>query len=213
MESDHKQKQLEKLSSHISGCTKCDRNIQVVHAPVMFRGQYSRIIVIGIEPGNTEIGSGKAFSGAGGKRLMEWLKEGGVGSNGEEIYNKVYFTSICKCKIDEKGRFWRAATNCFPYLQEQIALLQPKLCITLGKDPVRFLFSANVQMEELVGEIFIESDFHQTLFPVLPQFCKIIPLPHPSPLSRWTNLPSNKRLLKTALNILYNELSNENISA
>lgn len=202
------QEDLDLLTGEISECRKCDRTIQVTHAPPMNRGGISKIFIVGVEPGRTEISGGQAFSGPAGKRLMKWLIQGGLGQNREEVFNRAYFTSICKCKIESHQYYWRAAANCFPFLKRQIDLLGPNLFITLGNEPIQFLFDDSLSIGELVGNIYREDEIHASFFPILPPGCLILPLPHPSPLSRWTNDKFNNIKLTHAIDILRREATN-----
>src|SRR5580698_4588003 len=90
---------LERLAQRISQCRVCDdQKIQVRHsASAMFRGFGRLAIVVGIQPGNTEVENATAFSGAAGTRLMKWLVRAEVGRNREEICKRVYFTNLAEC--------------------------------------------------------------------------------------------------------------------
>jgi uracil-DNA glycosylase family 4 len=200
------QNSLEDLSDSIFVCRKCDEsNISVQHASRMNRGVGRDALIVGIEPGNTEIISGEAFSGLGGRRLMEWLISAGVGESRNEILRRVHMTSICKCKIRDKTLLGPAARNCLPYLQRQIAILNPRICVTLGAEPMHFLFGTGMDLETAVSRTWFERDF-DSLFPLLPEMTKIICLPHPSPRSRWLNSPANQALLDGALARLRSEM-------
>ena len=203
MEVDKLRHQLDKLSSEISECKLCDRQgLDVFHSRLMIRGYGTWGIVIGIEPGNTEIKRGEAFTGAGGKRLFKWLSDAGIGKTKAEIYQKIYFTSLLKCKTSDRAPMDACIRNCFPYLERQIGILKPQVAITLGAEPLQRLFGITVDLSGLIGEKYNERELTDTLFPIFPPNTTILPLPHPSPLSRWTNIPINKERLAKALCIL-----------
>jgi uracil-DNA glycosylase len=172
----------------------------------MERGLGRDILVIGIEPGSTEVKQQKAFSGPAGKRLIGWLEAAGLGSTRQDVLQRSYLTSLTKCTIKTNSRRRAAVSNCYRFLERQIELIRPKVCVTLGLEPFTLLFETESSMEGIVGERFIESDLRQTLIPLLPEGCTIIPLPHPSPLSRWLNDAGNKRKLEKALELLRQEL-------
>jgi len=86
------------------------------------------IVFIGEAPGKNEDEQGKPFVGAAGKFLNEML---------EMIHlerQDIYITNIVKYRPpnnrdplpDEKNAF-------LPFLQEQLAIIQPKLIVTLGR--------------------------------------------------------------------------------
>jgi len=194
------------LSDEIGQCRRCDdARITVRHAGAMNRGVGRDLMVIGIEPGNTELDTGEAFSGLAGRRLMDWLIDAGVGTNRTEILSRSHLTSICKCNIVSKHHLMRAAANCLPFLQQQIAIVNPGVCITLGSEPLRFLFGSGIELEDAVRRTWREADFG-TLFQIFSTECKILPLPHPSPRSTWLNSEDHKMLLKDALSRLRQEL-------
>jgi DNA polymerase len=173
----------------------------------MDRGTGREILIVGIEPGATEVRSGQAFSGSGGRRLMNWLSSAAVGRDRTEILARAHMTSLCKCNVVDKRSLAQAARNCFPFLQQQIAILTPRVLVTLGAGPLNFIFGTQVELETVVGRTWSESDFGG-LFSLLAPPCKILPLPHPSPRSTWLNSPEHEELLRAALRCLALELSN-----
>ena len=191
---------IQQIAIDISMCRKCDEdNISVTHTQPMERGKGSDVFVIGIEPGKSEIEKAEAFVGPAGKRLMEWLVNAGLGSNREEILEKCYLTSLCKCNIKRSSDKYKAFQNCYVFLERQVNLLKPKICLTLGNEPLEVLFNFTGGLDDVVGKVFSEVDFGETFFPLFGNDCKIIPLPHPSPLSRWLNSERNKELLEQAI--------------
>jgi uracil-DNA glycosylase family 4 len=169
----------------------------------MNRGRGTDFFIIGEEPGKTELGTGEAFSGPAGKRLMEWLKKAGLGDDREEIFQNAYFTSLCKCNVKEKRHYTAAVGRCIPFLYEQFRILSPKIVITLGSKPLNILYNYPGDLNDVVGKIFTEEELiGATLFPVFEGDYHIVPLPHPSPLSRWLNDDGNKMLLEKSIEIL-----------
>lgn len=188
-------KKLDDLAIKISECRVCDnKGIRVSHAPPLQRGSPSQILVIGIEPGSTELRKGVAFSGPGGKRLKSWLSKIGLGNDDATLFANIYFTSLCKCKNDKPNTIPKAVRNCFPFLQQQIDILQPRLVLTLGLPPLLNLFGYKGSLDDIIGGIYQEGEIRpDTLIPLLPEGTWIAPLPHPSPLSRWLNDSENRK--------------------
>ena len=194
------EKELLDLSNDIAACRKCDESgIRVLHAPPMTRGAISPIMVIGIEPGKNELKTAIAFSGPAGKRLKGWLKQVGLGDGDDEIFARTYFTSLCKCNNKKSSTIAKAARNCFPFLQRQINLIRPRLVLTLGIEPISQLFDFSGKLDDIVGKAYFEHDLLTTFLPIFPESTQIVPLPHPSPLSRWLNDEVNQLRLENAL--------------
>lgn len=174
--------ELEKLHAEIHTCRKCDeRGIKVIHPKVpLIRGKQVAVMVIGISPGSTEESSGKAFSGQAGKRLMQWLIKGGVGTNEDEVRNRCYLTSVVKCG-STLSALKKAMRICSPFLDRQFQLINPKIVITLGDIPLSGIFGARGKLEAFVGRSFSEEEVQGgLLFRRLSPKARIIPLPHPS---------------------------------
>jgi len=158
-------------------------------------------MVVGVEPGQTEIKTAEAFSGPAGKRLIEWLTRADVGNSRAAIMERSHMTSLCKCYVENKRLVPKAASNCFPFLKAQIELINPRVLVTLGAEPLHFFTNPDALLESCVGHIWQERDFG-TLFPILPESCQIVPLPHPSPRSTWLNEQGHRDLLAKALEAL-----------
>jgi len=86
------------------------------------------IVFIGEAPGKNEDEQGKPFVGAAGKFLNEML---------EMIHlerKDIYITNIVKYRPPNNRDPLPDEKNVFlPYLQEQLAIIQPKLIVTLGR--------------------------------------------------------------------------------
>jgi uracil-DNA glycosylase family 4 len=163
----------------------------------MFRGTGRLAMVIGIQPGNTELQSAEAFSGPAGTRLIRWLVQAGVGTDRQDAFERVYFTSLAKCGSAPEDTS-RLIRNCRPFLAKQVSIIAPKLLFLLGADPLRGLFP-HAKFDHWVCRLFQEDEIQPTLFPLLPAGSRIVSLPHPSPLSRWLNSSENASKLDRAL--------------
>lgn len=198
------------LNKRITSCTLCTQQKLSVSKPqnTIYRGDGRKIMLVGIEPGNNELNSGQAFTGLAGQRLLNWLIQAGVGHDREEVFKNAYFTSLLKCKTNENGQIRKCYLNCQKFLFQQIDLIRPKVLITLGKDPLKYMFNYNIGLEHFVGKKFTETDLkgYNDLTPILDVQSIIIPLPHPSPLNRWLNEPSNSIKVAAALNHIKEQL-------
>ncbi len=124
-----KQQQLEQLKKLIETNQPCKELAGQATQLVFGSGNPDAAVVfIGEAPGKREDLTGKPFVGAAGKFLDEMLAS--VGLNRADIY----ITNIVKYRPpenrdplpEEKEEFW-------PYLLKQIAIIQPKIVVTLGR--------------------------------------------------------------------------------
>lgn len=95
------------------------------------------IVFIGEAPGKNEDEQGLPFVGASGKFLNDMLGAAGLERS------DVYITNIVKYRPpnnrdpspQEKQAFW-------PYLAEQLEIIQPKVIVTLGRHSMEFFLPA-----------------------------------------------------------------------
>lgn len=196
----------EELDIKIGNCKLCYEFSPLEKNPRLKRGKKSKIMVIGLSPGQRETEMGLAFSGQAGKKLFEWLKTAEIGLNEEIIRDTIYLTSLIKCQKKDINDISLMFINCQDYLKEQIKIVSPKIIITLGISVFNILFNKNLETKDIVGKIFTFNEINET--PMFPEMSivygldYIIPLPHPSGLNRWLNDSGNKKHLETALDLL-----------
>ncbi len=121
--------QLEKLKSKIeaSGVTP-ELAAQATQLVFGTGNPGADIIFIGEAPGKNEDLQGEPFVGAAGKFLNEMLA--GIGLKREDIY----ITNIVKYRPPHnRDPLPEEKTAFLPFLQEQIAIIKPKLIVTLGR--------------------------------------------------------------------------------
>ncbi len=123
------QRQLDELKQAIITDGVCPRLAAQATQLVMGAGNPDAdIVFIGEAPGKAEDTQGLPFVGASGRFLNEMLAAAGLNRN------DVYITNIVKYRPpnnrdpspEEKREFW-------PYLMQQLEIIQPKVIITLGR--------------------------------------------------------------------------------
>lgn len=181
-------KVLGELHQSIDQCTVCSEFIKPLNKPQpgLNRGNGSEIFIVGEAPGNTELSSGRAFSGVSGTRLDGWLIA--AGRPKEDPRKGVYLTSLLKCSCPPNydklfKLMWR---RCSHFLSDQLELIKPRLVITLGSKSFDYLHFINGDYDSLIGPIYILDE--QDLLTPQP-FKAIVHWPHPSGLNRWHNMP------------------------
>jgi uracil-DNA glycosylase family 4 len=186
------QNPLDALHQTIDACRKCENSIPNLCKPIrMLRGTPGDVMIVGQGPGKQECAAGYAFAGQSGKRLDQWLRKcrrRGSARDG------IYLTSVVKCvkRSDQELRIM--VRNCRPFLEKQIALIRPKLIITLGRLAFETLNFSYMSYTDALC-IPLETKEH-VLLPRFGYHLTLLPWPHPSGLNRWLNEKRNRQALE-----------------
>lgn len=149
---------------------------------------------MGQAPGPAERESRRPFSGRAGAELNRWMLRAGFADPGE-FRHTTYIAALMRCfpgrNKSDTGDLpppRRGVANCAHWIDEEMALLRPKVVIPVGQLAItRFLGPG--PLEARVGNRFGDK----------PVF---VPLPHPSGQSRWLNDAANRERLERALALL-----------
>lgn len=186
-----------RLQARIRACRLCEEAGYLAKAHPIVSGQANdRILLIGQAPGHRSIANNLPFSGPGGFILQRWLEHAGFPPG--YLHAHVYLSSLTRC---DPGRNPRGNGDrrpspqemalCQPYLNEEIELLQPKVILLVGSMAIEAFFG-KARLEEIIGTYKEEAG----------RF--LLPLPHPSGVSRWLNDSAHQQLLQSALEWLSN---------
>ncbi|HNB78541.1 MAG TPA: uracil-DNA glycosylase [Rhodocyclaceae bacterium] len=139
--------QLAEATAACRACRLCERRKQAVLGVGDLQPQ---VLFVGEGPGADEDERGEPFVGQAGKLLDAML-----GSIGLARGRGVYIANTVKCRPPE-NRTPQAEemTACFPYLKRQIALLQPRLIVALGRPAAQVLLDAEVKIGAARGRVF-----------------------------------------------------------
>lgn len=121
------------LKASVAGCTKCRLCHGRTQTVFGVGDEKAKWLFVGEGPGRNEDMRGEPFVGQAGKLLDNMLLAMGL-RRGENAY----IANIVKCRpTDDNGRDRPPAPDeaaaCLPYLQRQIALIQPSVIVALGK--------------------------------------------------------------------------------
>ena len=186
---------LEMLHRRILACRLCEEQGYIAAAQPLVNGRASdRIMVIGQAPGHRSVAKGRSFSGPGGSLLQKWLERARFPPG--YLHAHVYLSSLTRC---DPGRNPRGDGDrrpsppevalCRPFLEAELAILQPKVVLLVGAMAIE-TFLGKRKLEECIGTFEERNDM------------LLLPLPHPSGVSRWLLDPAHQQLLQHALAIL-----------
>jgi len=185
--------QLKRHVTQLRGCRDCSEMIGpvVTGEPVV-----SPVMLIGQAPGVREGPAGKPFAWTAGKTMFGWFAS--LGLPEEAFRQRVYMAAVCRCfpgkakggggdrvpSADEIAR-------CSRHLENELALLRPRLVIPVGKLAIAQLVAEVDQLAGIVGQRR-RGERAGVAF-------DLIALPHPSGASTWHRMEPGKTLLSRAL--------------
>ncbi|VAW42951.1 hypothetical protein MNBD_CHLOROFLEXI01-2493 [hydrothermal vent metagenome] len=148
---------LSQLHNEMRTCRLClDAGHAIVLGAVVRGSLGAEVMLIGQAPGVTEVEAKRPFNAGSGKRLFKWLGE--AGWDEDDFRTRHYMTAVTKCYPgkDKGGKGDRVPSKaeqalCRPFLEQEIALVRPKLMILVGGLAIKLLFSAKARLVDVVG--------------------------------------------------------------
>ena len=138
--------ELTELAAEVSACTKCILHKSRVKAVPGEGPQHADIMFIGEGPGFHENQQGRPFVGAAGQFLEELLAS--IGLQREQVF----IANVVKCRPPgNRDPLPEEIEACKPYLDRQIALIRPKLIVTLGRFSMARFFP-NSRISDIHGQ-------------------------------------------------------------
>jgi DNA polymerase len=120
--------QLREIASEIVVCPLCELARTRTKAVPGEGDPNARIMLIGEGPGWHEDQQGRPFVGNAGKFLNELLAIAGLDRD------RVFITNVVKCRPPgNRDPFPDEIAACAPYLERQIAAIDPEIVVTLGR--------------------------------------------------------------------------------
>ena len=143
------------LKTMVRDCTACKLRAGCTQTVFGVGDEQADWLFVGEGPGADEDAQGEPFVGQAGKLLDNMLlaiqlKRG----------QKVYIANIVKCRPpNNRAPEPDEIATCLPYLERQIALIQPKIIVALGKTAANALLGRDATLGSLRG---IVHDHHGT---------------------------------------------------
>ncbi len=109
----------------------------------------AELLFVGEAPGAQEDAEGEPFVGRSGDVLTDALRDRGLAREDVRITNCV------RCRPpDNRDPTVEERENCRPYLDREIAAIDPAVIVTLGKVPSEQLLDRSVAVTKEAGELF-----------------------------------------------------------
>ncbi len=151
--------ELTALRERCQRCTACPL-ARTRHQLVFGVGpEQADIVFVGEGPGQQEDLQGEPFVGAAGQLLDEMLNIIDLGRH------NCYITNIVKCRPPQNRDPMEAEQDaCIGYLQQQLALLRPKIIVCLGRIAAMCLIRPDFRITREHGQWFMRDGVAITAF-------------------------------------------------
>ncbi len=144
----------ETLQNQVTKCTACELHQTRTQAVLGVGNRQADWMLIGEAPGAEEDAQGEPFVGRAGQLLNAMLYA--IGLHREEVY----IANVVKCRPpDNRNPKLEEANCCDTFLQQQIALIKPKLIIALGGIAAQHLLTTDKRIGQLRGQRFDYAHF------------------------------------------------------
>jgi uracil-DNA glycosylase len=191
---DDREARLAALQARMQACQLCAAAGYLPRAESVAGSRGSlenRILLVGQAPGHLSVERGRPFAGPGGRLLDAWLSRAGFPSGA--LRSRVYISAVTRCdpgKNPRGGGDRRPSPAeialCRPYLLAELDLVRPAVILPVGGLAIG-VFLGPAPLDTVIGRAFERNGV------------RILPLPHPSGVSRWLNAPEHQDLLGRAL--------------
>jgi len=142
------------LAEAVAGCQACGL-CQTRRNTVFGVGHTrARVMVVGEAPGEHEDRQGEPFVGAAGQLLDRMLAALGLSRTDGPPGQQVYIANTLKCRPPGNRNPTPAElAQCVPYLERQVALVQPQVILAMGRFAVQALLASDEPLGRLRGRV------------------------------------------------------------
>jgi uracil-DNA glycosylase len=141
--------QWQQLLEEVRGCTLCPLHATRTQGVLGVGPKRADWLVIGEAPGAEEDRRGEPFVGAAGQLLDAMLRAIGL-----DRLTNVYIANVLKSRPpNNRDPKPEEVEACLPYLVRQIALLQPKIMLAVGRIAAQNLLGTDAPLGRLRGRV------------------------------------------------------------
>ena len=136
------------LRARVAACTRCALCNTRTQTVFGVGNQEAEWLVVGEAPGAEEDRRGEPFVGRAGQLLNSMLRAIGLARE------QVYIANVLKCRPPgNRDPSAAEAAECLPYLEQQIALLKPKVMLAVGRIAAQNLLRTEVTLGRLRQQV------------------------------------------------------------
>jgi DNA polymerase len=138
------------IKQAVPACTACGLHKGRTQTVFGVGDEAADWMLVGEAPGAEEDRLGEPFVGQAGKLLDNMLAAIGL-----ERGDNVYIANVLKCRPPaNRNPEPDEVAKCTPFLKRQIALIQPKLIIAMGRFAAQTLLASDATIASLRGRVF-----------------------------------------------------------
>ena len=132
-------------------CALCESRKQTVFGVGNIEAQW---MIVGEAPGEQEDKQGEPFVGRAGQLLDRMLAAVGLTRADAPAAEQVYIANVLKCRPpSNRNPLPQEVAQCEPYLLRQMALVQPKVIVAMGRFAVQSLLKSSEPIGRLRGRV------------------------------------------------------------
>jgi DNA polymerase len=136
------------LRARVAVCTRCTLSATRTQTVFGVGNPQADWLIVGEAPGAEEDRQGEPFVGRAGQLLNSMLRAIGLARE------QVYIANVLKCRPPgNRDPSPTEAGECLPYLEQQIALLKPKVMLAVGRIAAQNLLRTDRTLGSLRGQV------------------------------------------------------------
>jgi DNA polymerase len=136
------------LRAQVAACTRCGLAATRTQTVFGVGDPHADWLVVGEAPGAEEDRRGEPFVGRAGQLLNSMLRAIGLARE------QVFIANVLKCRPPgNRDPAPAEARECLPYLERQIALLQPKIMLVVGRIAAQNLLRTDAPLARLRQQV------------------------------------------------------------
>jgi DNA polymerase len=136
------------LRARVAVCTRCGLCSTRTQTVFGVGNEQAEWLIVGEAPGAEEDRQGEPFVGRAGQLLNSMLRAIGLARE------QVYIANVLKCRPPgNRDPTVGEAAECLPFLEQQIALLKPKIMLAVGRIAAQNLLRTDVTLGRLRQQV------------------------------------------------------------
>jgi len=145
------------LREAVAGCQACALSQTRRHTVFGIGHAQAHCMIVGEAPGEQEDQRGEPFVGAAGQLLDRMLAALGLSREAGETADparQVFIANTLKCRPPRnRNPSPEELATCQPFLERQVALVQPRVIIAMGRFAVQSLLGSDAPIGRLRGQV------------------------------------------------------------